>query len=142
MMDKEGFDGMKKNYLVKCDERHEVELIDGRYNFCALGHMITPAVAVLLGYELQKVNEREECWMVVGHDNGGNSVWTSQEASQKAKRAHGGTIKHMVALEDDERIVSREDVQRAYGDSGFITKGNIALEKLCSELGFGEDPAQ
>ena len=130
---------MTKLFLVKGDERHEVEMIDGRYNFCAqTDHSVTPLFATYLGYELQEV-EREECWVVVDGKYDNSHAFEKRGHAVKHAKDYGGIIKHMVALEDDERIISREDVERAYSRCGYETKGNIVLNKLCKELGFGED---
>lgn len=120
---------MKRYYLVKGDERHEVELMDGRYNFCKIGHLITPRVAELLGYTLEEQERREwvVCW-----DNGIKPL-----IFERDKKKHNWDNEVQVAeLREGERVISREDAERAWSTCRF--EGDSCANMLIEALGFIE----
>jgi hypothetical protein len=118
----------KKQYLVKGEERHEVEVVDGRYNFKALGHMITPLIATHLGYTLEEVDERIECWANIYADSD-NSFHLSREIADHMRGGDRLRLAYLTELREGEIIIDREKLWQSRG---------MEFKQACKHLGLEE----
>jgi len=127
---------MKKYYLVKGDERHEVHDYGNWIRLRDSTHNLNKTTAEALGYKLEEVLERREYWVAYTDILTGKvDVFYNEEI---ARHCHKDAIK-VVELHPNERIVSREDVESAWNCCGF--EGDDCVDALIEELGF-EDGAE